>query len=396
MRQILVYDDEEQFRQRLEASVDEVPTLQSDFEIGSLSDQDFGDTLRALEERLRLCRRSGSWRDDGIILDTVDIFIVDYDLLERDPVLTGEEIAYLARCFSTCGLIIGVNQFRRTDFDLTLKGHPESFADLNVNVTDRDSQLSNPNLWGRPADDFHPWCWPALPSYHRDFGRRAEIVRENLDQPIWKVLGFPEDQFAMLPRAVVEFLGGANPLATGFREFVVESGNGLRPKDGKLGDQIDDDVIARVGAARVSKWLERLVLPNQTILMDAPHLVSQYPSLLAGDADDVKAWNATAARTSVDGFGLRVDDIEEYRLKEAYWLSRPAWFWDKVRKCESILEVREPWEAKRPGWVFCEDASRFYEEDYREFVADTEPPFSRRFVKCFDGLRYAPTVRFSM
>lgn len=395
MRQILIYDDEEEFREKLEAAVNEVPALQEEFKIAVVSPSEFDDSLKGIKKRLSLFRKMGFWDDDGVILDAADVFIVDYDLFEKDPILTGEEVAYLARCFTECGLIIGVNQFRKTDFDLTLKGHPESFADLNVNVTDRDSQLSNPNLWGKDTDDFHPWHWPAVPSHHCDFKKRVEIVREKIGEPIWEVIGFPRNQFEMLPRAVVQFLGGKNPLETTFRDFVVESGNGLRPKDTDSEDQIGDDVIARVGAARISKWLERLVLPNQTILMDAPHLISQYPSLLEVDSEDIKVWNVTARRTDHVDLGLRTDLIEDFRLKEGYWSSRPVWFWDGVRKCEDILEVREPWEAERPDWVFCEDASRFYKaEDCREFVADTEPPFSRRFVKYFEPLRYAPQVRF--
>lgn len=393
MKKILIYDDEETFKAILEASVREVTALEDDFEIESMSEEKFKVSLERLKERRIALRERGVWNDEGIELDKIDVFIIDYDLVGKDPFLTGEEVAYLARCFSKCRLIVGVNQFRRNDFDLTLKGHPESFADLNVNVTDRNSQLSNPNLWGEHVEGFHPGHWPALPRYRRDFEKRVEDVEENLGIPIWQVLGFPREQFEVLPRSIVQFLGDA-PDETTFRDFVTKSGNGLRSKDAKLEDRIAGDVIARVGAARISKWLERLVLPSQTILMDAPHLVSQYPSLLDGDVTDINTWNATARRTNYDALGLKVKLIEQYRLEKEYWLSRPVWFWDELRRCEDILEVREPWETERPDWVFCEDASRFYEEGCREFVADTEPPFSRRFVKYFNDIKYGPTVRF--
>jgi len=396
MSKILIYDEEEVFKAKLEASVRKVPGLSDNFQIDSMSDGEFDRSLESLKERRIELRKRGAW-DGRMSLDEVDIFVIDYDLFERYPRLNGEEMAYLARCFSECGLIVGVNQFRKRDFDLTLKGHLESFADLNVNELDRSNQLSNPNLWGVHEEGFHPWRWPALPRYQRDFERKVKDVRENLETPIWQVLGFPLEQFEILPRSIVQFLGGAKlPDEITFRDFVVESGDGLQSKDAKCKDQIDDNVVARIGAARISKWLERLVLPNQTILMDAPHLVSQYPSLLDRDTTNIDTWNATARRTSYDGLGLKIDIIEQFRFKKEYWLSRPAWFWDGVRKYEEILEVREPWKIESPNWVFCEDASWFYEKGYREFVADTEPPFSRRFVRDFDRVKYGPVVRFSM
>ena len=45
----------------------------------------------------------------------------------------------------------------------------------------------------------------------------------------------------------------------------------------------DQGGIERVAAARLGKWLERLVLPGQNVLVDAPHLVSRFPSLVAAD-----------------------------------------------------------------------------------------------------------------
>ena len=159
---------------------------------------------------------------------------------------------------------------------------------------------------------------------------------------------------------------------------------------------MSEDVLARVGVVRLSKWLERLVLPEQDILVDAPHLVSRYPSLMTGDAMDIETWNRTARLVSHKALGLRTNLIEPCRLKKDHWLSRAVWFWDELRECEDILEVREPWKMQTPDWVFCEDASRFYEEGYREFIAHVESPFARRFVKFFGDVDYRPKVRFSL
>ncbi len=152
--------------------------------------------------------------------------------------------------------------------------------------------------------------------------------------------------------------------------------------------------MARVGAARISKWLERLVLPGQDILIDAPHLISRYPSLLGGAAEDIGAWNRAAHLTNYSELGLTTEIIERFRVKKDHWLSRPVWFWDELRECEEIKEVKEPWTVERPDWAFCEDASRFCREGYREFIADMESPFTRRFASGFKGIDYQPAYRF--
>ena len=279
--------------------------------------------------------------------------MIDYDLLRNplDSFLTGEAVAYLTRCFSTCGLIIGINQPPLIDFDLTLRGRPTSFADLNIT----EKNLNNPGLWGGEWQGFRPWYWPNLPVFWASFERRIADVKEALDAPIWKVLGFDRYTFDILPRSMSDFFG-AEPAEVTFHDFVRKSGNGLKAKDTKS-DDCAPEVLARIGAARISKWLERLVLPGQDILVDAPHLVSRFPSLISGDAGDIRAWNTTARLGSHDKPELDAGIIEEYRLKKNHWLSRPVWFWDGLRSCERIQEVREPWTVQMPDWVFCEDAS---------------------------------------
>ena len=327
------------------------------------------------------------------------IFIIDYDLLKSQATkfLTGEIIAYIVRCFSKCKLIVGLNQYGHNSFDLTLRGHPESFADLNLGV----DQLSNPDLWrgnwGGFRQRYRPWYWPNLLDALGNFDKKVKKVGENLKKPICEVLDFDRELFQLLPRAVTQFIGpikGKEPAETTFQEFVMHSGNGLRPKDKDISD---DKVLARIGAARISKWLERLVLPEQDFLVDAPHLVSRYPSLITDDEKKIKNWNRTAQLVACDELGLNTDLIEPYRFKKDYWVSRPVWFWDRLREDESIKEVREPWLTVKPNWVFCEDASRFYNrQECREFFADIDSPFTRRFVKDFKKVDYRPRVRFSL
>ena len=401
MKKILIYDDEGQSATRLKEDLEKLPIVTKDFNIETLGNTDFEESMNGLQERQKVLRKPGKWKSRQIVLDDADIFIVDYDLVESDAArsLTGERVAYLARCFSKCKLIVGVNQYGENPFDLTLKGTSEtftelaSFADLNVGRR----QLDNPNLWGGTGEEFRAWYWPNLPNYLLHFEKKVEEVGENLDFPICDVLEFDSELFNLLPRSISQFIGKfeRRELAeTTFRQFAMKSGNGLDAKDAV---HANDEILARVGSARISKWLEWLVLPEQDILVDAPHLISRYPSLMTGDNTEIETWNRTAHLTSYKKLGLQTDSIAKFRFKKDYWLSRSVWFWDELRECEEILEVNEPWKTTRENFVFCEDASRFYEEEVcREFVADTESPFARRFVKEFENVDYKPRVRFSL
>ena len=405
-KKILIYDDEKEQTERFENKLKQVlkkVEQDKDFDIETLCEKAFQCSIKALQNRQVGFRNNKKCSDAGTKIDDASIFIIDYDLLKSQAAkfLTGEIIAYIVRGFSGCKLIVGLNQFGHNSFDLTLRGHPESFADLNLGV----DQLGNPDLWRGDWGDlrrgYRPWYWPNLSDSLRHFDRKVEEVRENLDKPICKVLGFDPELFQLLPRGIVQFIGKyqeKEPDQTTFREFVMHSGNGLRLKDALHSTEgVNDHILARVGAARISKWLERFVLPEQDILVDAPHLVSRYPSLIADDGKKIRTWNKIAQLVSCHELGLDTDLIEPYRFKKDYWVSRPVWFWDKLRECEQIKEVTEPWLTVKPDWVFCEDASRFYnQKDCKEFLADTASPFTRRFVKDFKSVDYRPRVRFSL
>ena len=171
--------------------------------------------------------------------------------------------------------------------------------------------------------------------------------------------------------------------------------------------------MARVAAARVGKWLERVVLPGQDVLVDAPHLALRFPSLLRGDGKKLDTWNATTSLFPPKSLWsekaqLR-QTIQRHSFRQQDWLSRAAWFWSELRKLEDIEEVRNPWSVERPDFVFCEDVSGFLpQQEAREFVADLASSFVRRFVvnpgSCSDHelaeelrkVNSRPKVRFSM
>ena len=410
-QKILIYDDEHErmddFKRKLGEGLDKAGQS-GNFDITSLENDAFQDSISVLEQRRIAFRdEEESTKNGAEEIDNASIFIIDYDLLgsqvEESGVgsLTGEIIAYLVRCFSKCKLIVGLNQYGSNPFDLTLRGDLDSFADLNLG----EEQLGNPYLWkgdwGTSKRKFRPWYWPNLSDSLRNFNKRVKDVEKNLDTSICEFLGFGSELFQLLPREIVQFIEKQEQkehFQTTFREFVTESGNGLRFKDTKVLDKgINDHILARVGAARISKWLEYLLLPEQDILVDAPHLISRYPSLITGDGKKIETWNKGTQLIGPDKLGLNTDLIEPYRFKKDHWVSRPVWFWDKLRECERIREIIEPWLTVKPNWVFCEDASCFYNrEDCKEFLADTASAFIQRFVKYFNGVDYRPRVRFSL
>jgi hypothetical protein len=403
---IFVYDDERQIGKRWQKDLLNIPSVKSAFDVEVL-DVEFSQAVTDLEQRRREARKKGRAPLSSNLFDKASVLIIDFDLFRNEDAkyLTGEEVAYLARCYSRCGVIIGINQFGGDNpFDLTLSGHPESFADLNLG----GKQLSKEGLWEERWSGFRPWSWPLMETAVRSFESRTKKLLEgkNLDKPILEYLEFPDEVVATLPRLTREFLGNEDdPQESTFRDFVLSSGNGLRLKD----KPISNEFIARIAAARISKWLERLILPGQDILVDAPHLVSRYPSLLKGDPDKLKTWNQTTSLSGIGKLGLSYQRIADFRFQHNDWLSRPSWFWSKLSNFGQISEVSDPWSMKKPEYVFCEDISQFVDKKLtREFVAQVASPFVRRFVidptvkegrklaKDADKVDYVPAVRFTL
>jgi hypothetical protein len=177
----------------------------------------------------------------------------------------------------------------------------------------------------------------------------------------------------------------------------------MPPKDRAILDNSDEldegtiESVSRVVTARLSKWLEWQVLPEMDILVDAPHLVSRFPSLLKGDHASIEVWNATAVRHSVEVPNLKTNLLQEFRFVKAHWLSHPVWYWRKVMQDENIPDVREPWSIEFVPFVFCEDISSFVlEKEAKPFRAAVESPFAARYVKGLDGVDYLPPQRLAL
>ncbi len=383
---VLVYDDSTEYTKGYADRLGRIKIDSGKLDVKPISIDHFRKEMKELSSR-RLATRAEQPIDfGGLEIDEADIFFVDFDLVETFPgeaFLTGEEVCYYARCFSTCKILVGLNQYGRNPFDLTLRGHPESLADLNID----EEQLDNPGLWGGKYD-YRPWHWPNLIKSVANFDEKVAKVEADLNKSIMRILGM-KDRTGPLARHTEEFLGPQGIEASP-KEFAISSGYGLRPKD----DKPNGKIIARVTASRISKWLERMVLPGQDVLVDAPHLVSRFPSLLDGNVEEIDDWNKTTSLSIVKDLGVRFRDVEDFRLSDDIWLSRCAWFWRALQNSKDIQEVLKPWTRKPIKYVFAEDASRFYpKSECREFAAEVDSPFVRRYVHYFrdQGIDYTPS-----
>jgi hypothetical protein len=388
---ILIYDDDEgtgqSYLERLRKSTD----VQKNFKkMNCIDEKEFLKNMKELKKRQINFRNGKEWKDNPLELDETSIFIVDYDLIKTD-FFTGELASKYVRCFSKCRLVIALNQFGHNPFDLTLKCHPKSYADLNIG----SDQLDNPGLWGGETKNFRPWYWPDIPQYLANVQRKIDDLEDNLDKTIFDFFGISKEILGTIPRSIIEFLG-PDPQKTTFNIFLTESGNGLDEKDKSI-EKINDEILRLLLASRISKWLEFLVLPGQNTLIDAPHLVHRYPSLLSGNHTSIDSWNKTALLDNPQNIGIAYEKIEKFRFKKDFWLSRPAWFWNELSNYQKIKEVSEPWTRESIEFVFCEDSSKFYKkEDGKEFLAELDSPYIRRYVHKFDNVTYEPRFRFSL
>lgn len=400
MKKLLILDEMKSFGSDYVTKLKGIKRVRREFQIESSTD--IMRILGALTKRQRSFRDGekvvGS-RDDASCLDDAAIAIIDYDLItnneSKDIYFTsGEDVCYLARCFTTCGLIVGLNQFERNPFDLNLRGHPKSYADLNIG----SAQINNEGLWGGATDGFRPWHWPNLLEYQETYGDRIADVKRNLDKPIARTLGM-EKEIPFMPSQTLEFLSG-DPSTVTFRQFALDSGNGLKAKDRydvDKGLRTNDVLLARMAAARISKWIERMVFPGQDIIVDAPHVVARYPSLLKGKRGNIESWNRTTKLADVAKLGINHGLIKSYAFKKEFWLSRPAWFWRRLVNLQDIQEVRDPWIREPAQYVFCEDTSRFQKKtECRCFRAGLNSMYTTRYVSMGSkGVDYEPkTVWF--
>ncbi len=412
---VVLYDDEleraAQWKAQLQAELAGLGT------VIVLSKEEATKTVRDLAERRKGVREEKKGFKDftGSPIDGANVLIVDFDLFgfELDSqILTGEEIAQLARAYSKAEVIVVANQYGSNRFDLTLREGFSSHADLNVG----GEQVLNPGLWKAPFRGYRPWSWPLLTKAVTDFRSRTQEVAKNLDRPMFEFLEFPEFKGplpANLSRHSLSLLQGIADVGKGgsvkgitFRNFVCDSGTFIPKKEaGAL--RKHDDIVARLASAYVHKWLEYAVLPSQDVLVDVPHFLERVPWMLDGNPGDYNSWNSSLNFEKPQAIK---NDALKYLFKKSAWLSRPALWWNQVVADEKLTSAPGDWNPSNvPDIVFREDISNFGPRNQsRQFVADVEGLADTRYVsdpgtvevgpRATDPKRveYSPSVRFAM
>ncbi len=365
------------------------------------SNEEIRSAIQVLLRRRAALRDGQATPDEACLFDTADVLVLDYDLLHVDETntrYTGEGLARLARVFSTCGPILVLNQYLEAQFDLSLRGHMESFADLNIDA----DVIARPGLWhGSPWEGFRPWHWPVLAKAAEDFKSRAAFLsQENrLGSSMVDVLGMNAENAGRLSDTAFGFLAPEATTYEGlakstFANFIASNSAAVDTGDGEKLVGQDPEAAARIAASRLAKWLEREVLGPQDVLADVPHLLQRLPFLFAGDLSDLDAWNAAVAGGP--------EQFKEILPKDAWfgadgWLSRPAVWWRAVERSDAVRDARAKFDySSSPDFVFLEDVSRFAPlAEATEFRAGFHNQFDRRFVSRIGDIRYAPQRRFA-
>ena len=339
----------------------------------------FSDLVATLNDRRLASRPDGPQTEDKyLVFDDADVLIIDFDLIHFGDHgdTTGTRLAYLARCYSSPTLIIVLNEFGTNRFDLRLTGNTSSFADLDMG----GDQIGNVGLWSHTLSAYRPWSWPIVPDAVQARKRLVRAVSKSLEEAALPYLGFDEATVSSFSDQVTAPLGERDRLSTiTLRDVVTDSPLGVVRADVLP----DDEAMARVAVARLAKWLLNVVLPRQDILVDAPHLVSRFPSLLAADPGDSSAWAQTMSfAAQVGKLGVRNRLISAHHFPGWEWVGRHCWVWSSLTNDTRIEEVNTPWSRHESEWVFAEDSSRFVSPaSARRFIAGHDSPFRLRHVE---------------
>ncbi|GAA0672580.1 hypothetical protein FHT00_001702 [Sphingomonas insulae] len=334
--------------------------------------------------------------------DQADILVVDYDLLEIDAQNarhTGEGFARMARLYSDCAFVVVMNQFvDKAMFDLEMRGHLESFADLNID----SSLIGSQTLWGGQRDGatFAPWTWPDIGKVIDNRGNLTSGLLDAFDQPILDVLQFPERHVSALSDEAVGFLSNQVTNADDLQKLSVRKFLMQSTEHKEVARAIESNKRRAMAAtvARLSKWYSRAVVGPQNVLVDVPHLLQRMPFLMRpelGDPLDIATWN----RAIVFGAEALIDDVAGAKFQgHAGWLGQDAFWWPDLLKLDVVRKGRSEYDpAKFADVVFAEDASIFIPFDAaKPFRAGFHNQFDVRYLAFFHpDISYGPSRRLA-
>lgn len=333
--------------------------------------------------------------------DGIDVLAVDYDLIHLDEEgsrTTGEGIARLARTFSNCGVIVVMNQFKGPQFDLGMRGHLDSFAEINVDAT----LVGRAALWRdlEPTDgQFDPTIWTPLP---QQLGAvrtlSGELQNKGLDTPLMEAIGLNESALAELSDTAFGFLSLEAETASELANVTPRTFLN-RWLAGELVTTLEAHArktLYDFTAFRVAKWLDRSVLRPMDVLVDSAHLIDRLPFMIDPeklDATDANAW-AKAARDPENS--LRMDILGQYRNENASKvLGRTVFDWYRLSGDDKIDELQDAYlEAQPERFYLAEDTSRFVTKDaITRYRSDFHNFGDRRAVERLADVTYGPMRR---
>lgn len=332
----------------------------------------------------RLKSRAGVYAEVSAISE-YDLLIIDYDLLGLETEnaaawSTGAEVAYAARLMCPIGPIVVVNQFGTSSFDLTMKRTIASYADFDVGST----QITARGLWSSNGfNDFRPWSWPNLNVEASRFKSMYELIKENLDKSVISFLAFDLQDFEapnFLSHEMAGLLGIKQGSEISFRELAKKvsgvSVYNILEKDQAIVDSMPDEQLARLATCIVWRWLEKVVLPSQLVIIDLPHLVSRFPWILSSSSD-LGAWEELRTLGTPQGL---IEGLDECLYDHQDLFSRPVYWLEKVRRTFPMPDEFEI--SETPDLVFCEDSSSFVaRDDAVSFPSDLAGFDNERWVK---------------
>ena len=374
---VVIVDDETARAKRWCSSLEaaSVPGIQA----RALEKVEVEELLRTLNARRLLARKKEDWRKVACEADNADVLLLDFDLIDlgkQAEFSTGEEVAYLARVLSGANVVCVINQFGTNRFDLTMRADVEGRSDLDLG----SSQLANPGLWKEIDHDsgiFRPWSWPVLSAEVGRYRERIDYVAGNRTAPILETLGFDltgSKPTRALPKTSLSWFQ-KRPEAVTFGGLV-SSVSFVHPKDVDwlAADPAQSD---RVAAAALHKWLERVVLARQDVLVDAPHLISRKPWLLA-QPKEASSWMQVLASGIPAPSGPL---LEKFAFAPKCLLSRAAYWGEDISESE-VAFPKDGWKYEElPDLVFLEDMSTFASRDKSlEYDCQLGSTYDLRFV----------------
>jgi len=395
MKKVFVFDDNKSRQDHYIKTLNSDPYFNKVFEAFPFNFEE----LDELNKRRINERKNEDNIDFDLEIDQSDIFIVDFDLVEKDPNLDGEDLSYAVNCFSLCKFVIGLNKFGKKKFDFNLNRYPESYSNINIG----NEHLVGTGLWGDGPDGFFPWSNFDINQFLGNRSRRMDQIEPEFNSSFVEVLKL-NDLLPLMSQKAIEFIQGQRPVQD--EDLGNEMNEGVMNLEFIKNLSFDDiaknslkgrDVIhnkklkIKIAEFRLYKLFRDLILPGQDILVDIPHLILRYPSLLNGDLKNIEDWNKLISNSNEV---LHNEQILPHSYDFSYWLPRPVYNWNELSEDLNIKEVKEPWLREEISFEFCEDASKFFPKDETiPFKANVESTFDIRFIKKFDNVNYQPYSR---